>query len=69
MRYITKESQLSKSALARIAGVSYTTVHAWLAGTRNPTPQSRRRLADGLDAHSRRLASLAQQVRNSEPSE
>ena len=64
MRHIAKESELSKSALARIAGVSYTTVHAWMNDTRTPSAQSRKRLADGLDAHSRRLARLAQQVRN-----
>jgi DNA-binding transcriptional regulator YiaG len=48
---------------ARVFGVSYATIHAWLVGTRSPSRRSLRRIVDGLEAHGDAAGVMAERVR------
>lgn len=60
---IIKELGFTKHQAARVFGVSYATVHAWITGLRSPSKRSLARVAEGLDAYSDAAAVQASRVR------
>jgi len=48
--------------IAKWAGASYGLVRAWRLGTRTPTPDRQRKLAQALRKHARRLDKLADRL-------
>ena len=59
---IVAASGLPRSQIARDAGISYASLHAWLNRLRSPTPESLRRLAAGLRVRGDRLQELATEL-------
>lgn len=55
-------AMLNAPELARLSDLSVETVRAILYGKRNPRPETRRKLAAALRAHSQTLATLADQL-------
>ncbi len=48
--------------IAKWAGPSYALMRAWRLGTRTPTPDRQRKLAEALRRHARRLDELADRL-------
>ncbi len=48
--------------IAKWAGASYGLVRAWRLGTRTPTPDRQRKLAQAIRNHARRLDELADRL-------
>lgn len=65
MRAVVDRSAIPQAELARLAGISYAALHAWLTGRRRPSPDSVRKVADALEAHSGELRGLADELRAS----
>lgn len=63
IREVIEKLGFNHQQAARVFGVSYATVHAWLHGTRNPSKRSLRRIADGLEAHGEAAEVMAAKVR------
>lgn len=63
IRAVIEELGFTHQQAARVFGVSYATVHAWLTGLRSPSKRSLRRIADGLDAHGEATSVMASRVR------
>lgn len=63
MRAVVERSKVPQAELARLAGISYATLHAWLNGIRNPSPESMGKVAAALEQHSAELSGLADEVR------
>jgi transcriptional regulator with XRE-family HTH domain len=59
---VVEESGLQRSQIARDAGLSYASIHAWLNGLRAPTPGSLRQLAGGLRTRCGLLQDLATEI-------
>jgi hypothetical protein len=62
MRKVIQASGLPRALLARDSGLSRATLEAWLAGKREPQPDSAARLAAGLRARAAELLKLAEQL-------
>lgn len=62
IRRVVDESGLSQYQLARDAGLSYATLHAWIIGKRAPRAESLLQLAEGLEARADQLRRLAEKV-------
>ncbi len=58
-----QESGLSKSQIARDAGLSRAALNAWIAGARAPGAESLLRLAAGLEGRADHLRKIAQRLR------
>lgn len=58
-----QESGLSKSQIARDAGLSRAALNAWIAGAREPEDESLLRLAAGLETRAEHLRTLAARLR------
>lgn len=63
MRDVVERAKVPQAELARLAGISYPTLHAWLNGRRNPSPDSMVKIAAALEQHSAELSGLADEVR------
>lgn len=63
IRDAIRELGFTHQQAARVFGVSYATVHAWLTGLRSPSDRSLQRIADGLDAYGDAVHVTAQQLR------
>lgn len=63
MRDVVERSKIPQAELARLSGISYATLHAWLNGKRNPSPDSLRKVAEGLDRYGSEMQGLAGEVR------
>lgn len=63
IRRVADESGLSQYQLARDAGLSYATLHAWIIGARAPRSESLLQLVEGLEARANELRRLAEKVR------
>lgn len=63
IRRVADESGLSQYQLARDAGLSYATLHAWIIGARAPRSESLLQLVEGLEARANELRRLAERVR------
>lgn len=63
IRDVIQELGFTHQQAARVFGVSYATVHAWLHGARNPSKRSLRRIADGLDSYGESAEVMAAKVR------
>lgn len=63
IRQVVDESGLSQYQLARDAGLSYSTLHAWIIGTRAPKAESLLQLVEGLESRADELRRLAERVR------
>jgi hypothetical protein len=61
---IIRESGLTRARIADDSRIPDATLGSWLAGRRNPTPESLDLLADGLVARARKLLELARQLKN-----
>ena len=59
---VVRDSGLQRSQIARDAGLSYASIHAWLNGLRDPTPGSLRQMAGGLRTRCDLLADLATEL-------
>lgn len=64
IRSVIEELGFTHHQAARVFGVSYATIHAWLTGLRSPSKRSLRRIADGLDAHGESAVVMAKRVRD-----
>jgi transcriptional regulator with XRE-family HTH domain len=63
MRALFERTGLSQHEIARLGGLSYATLHAWVNGRRNPSPESVRAIADGLDKRGSDLEQIAAELR------
>lgn len=64
MRSVVDRSAIPQAELARLSGISYATLHAWLTGRRRPSADSLRKVADALESHSAELRGLADELRS-----
>ena len=63
IRRVVAESGVTQRQLARDAGLSYASLHAWLIGTRVPSARSLLQLIDGLESRAEELNRLAVSLR------
>lgn len=54
----------SMRQLAEQAGVNYSTLKAWSAGIRNPSPENARKLADALRQQGGEVSQLAEELKD-----
>lgn len=62
-------SGLTRAQIARDTGLNEATIWGWLNGRSAPTPDSLRKLAEGLEHRSQELHGLAERVRQLAESE
>lgn len=60
---VVEESGLTRALLAEDSGLHEQSLNSWIAGRRNPTPESMHQLADGLVKRARVLLDLAEQLK------
>jgi transcriptional regulator with XRE-family HTH domain len=62
MREVVKTLGLTRIGAARVMGVSYAALHAWVNGLRSPSPQSLEQAADGLQAYAEQVERMGERV-------
>lgn len=60
---IVEKSGLTRAQIARDADLSEGSLASWMAGRRNPTPESLVQLRDGLLARAKKLMELAEDIK------
>lgn len=59
---LVKESQVTRTQLAKDAGLSYAALHSWIVGAREPRPESLHQLAAGFKRRAEVLQGLAEEL-------
>lgn len=61
---LLREAVLTLASIAKQSGISYDAVLSWRGERRYPGPESLRAVADVLEAHARKLTTIAAKLRN-----
>lgn len=62
IREIVDTCQLPQERLARIMGVSFASIHAWLNGMRSPRPETLALIAEGLEEYASSVKRMAERA-------
>ncbi len=57
-----QDSQVTRTQLAKDAGLSYAALHAWIVGARRPRPESLHQLAAGFRRRADVLTEIATEL-------
>jgi hypothetical protein len=62
MKDVVKALRLTRVGAARVFGVSYAALHAWINGLRSPSPQSLEQVAQGLLTYAEQVEKMGERV-------